>query len=48
MIASGPLDDVLREDTLSSLYRARVRVLRDGDSLVVVPVREPSGRERDA
>jgi iron complex transport system ATP-binding protein len=48
LVATGTADDVLREDTLSSLYRARVRVLRDGDSLVVVPVRDPSSREREA
>ena len=39
VVANGTADEVLREDTLSELYRARVRVLRDGDSLVVVPVR---------
>ena len=48
LVATGTADDVLREDTLSALYRARVRVLRDGDSLVVVPVRAPSGVEREA
>jgi iron complex transport system ATP-binding protein len=43
LVASGTADDVLREDTLSELYRARVRVLREGDSLVVVPVRGDRG-----
>jgi iron complex transport system ATP-binding protein len=43
LVATGTADDVLREDTLSDLYRARVRVLRDGDSLVVVPVRGERG-----
>jgi iron complex transport system ATP-binding protein len=42
LAATGAAVDVLREDVLSTLYGARVRVLRDGDSLVVVPVREPS------
>lgn len=37
--ATGAPRDVLTEETLSTLYGARVRVLRDGDSLVVVPKR---------
>jgi iron complex transport system ATP-binding protein len=39
LLATGTADDVLTESTLSTLYGARVRVLRDGDSLVVVPTR---------
>ena len=48
LLATGPASEVLTEDGLSKLYGARVRVLRHGDSLVVVPVRDPSGREREA
>jgi len=39
LAATGAAGDVLTEDSLSALYGARVRVLRDGDSLVVVPRR---------
>jgi iron complex transport system ATP-binding protein len=39
LAATGSPDEVLTEDALSTLYGARVRVLRDGDSLVVVPKR---------
>jgi iron complex transport system ATP-binding protein len=39
VMATGCADEVLTEPTLSALYGARVRVLRDGDSLVVVPKR---------
>jgi len=48
LVATGSANDVLRDDTLSALYGARVRVLRDGDSLVVVPVRDRMHRERGA
>jgi iron complex transport system ATP-binding protein len=37
--ATGAPAEVLTEEALSTLYGARVRVLRDGDSLVVVPKR---------
>jgi iron complex transport system ATP-binding protein len=37
--ATGAPDEVLTETSLSALYGARVRVIRDGDSLVVVPTR---------
>jgi iron complex transport system ATP-binding protein len=37
--ATGSPREVLTEESLSALYGARVRVLRDGDSLVVVPKR---------
>jgi len=37
--ATGTASEVLTEEALSVLYGARVRVLRDGDSLVVVPKR---------
>jgi iron complex transport system ATP-binding protein len=40
LVADGPALEVLTEDGLSALYGARVRVLREGDSVVVVPVRE--------
>jgi iron complex transport system ATP-binding protein len=43
LVADGPATDVLTEEGLSALYGARVRVLRDGDSVVVVPVREVRG-----
>jgi iron complex transport system ATP-binding protein len=39
LAATGRPDEVLTEAALSTLYGARVRVLRDGDSLVVVPKR---------
>ena len=45
--ATGAASEVLTEEALSVLYGARVRVIRDGDSLVVVPSRGPSGRERE-
>ena len=37
--ASGPPQQVLTEATLSRYYRATVRVLHDGDRLIVVPTR---------
>jgi iron complex transport system ATP-binding protein len=40
LVADGPALEVLTEDGLSALYGARVRVLREGASVVVVPVRE--------
>jgi iron complex transport system ATP-binding protein len=40
LVAEGPALEVLTEDGLSALYGARVRVLREGGSVVVVPVRE--------
>jgi iron complex transport system ATP-binding protein len=43
--ATGTADAVLTEEGLAALYGARVRVLRDGDDLVVVPVRD---RDRPA
>ena len=45
--ATGAPDDVLTEHSLSALYGARVRVLREGGSIVVVPVRGPSDGERE-
>ena len=39
LLATGTASEVFTEDGLHSLYGARVRVLREGDSLVVVPVR---------
>ena len=39
LAATGSPQEVLTEEALSALYGARVRVLRDGDSLVVVPKR---------
>lgn len=36
---TGPADEVLTESNLARFYRARVRVVRDGDHVVVVPVR---------
>ncbi|MEA3019598.1 MAG: cobalamin transport system ATP-binding protein [Actinomycetota bacterium] len=39
LAATGTAAEVLTEASLSTLYSARVRVLHDGDSLVVVPVR---------
>ena len=46
--AAGAPDEVLTEGALSALYGARVRVLREGDSIVVVPVRDMSRRGDDA
>lgn len=37
--ATGTATEVLTEEALNVLYGARVRVFRDGDSLVVVPTR---------
>lgn len=42
--ASGPPQDVLTEATLSRYYRASVRVLHDGDRLIVVPTRGTGGQ----
>jgi iron complex transport system ATP-binding protein len=39
VVADGPARDVLTSNRLSSLYGARVRVLDDGATLAVVPVR---------
>jgi iron complex transport system ATP-binding protein len=40
LAATGSATDVLTAEGLSALYGARVRVIRDGDSLVVVPFRD--------
>lgn len=42
--ASGPPDAVLTEANLTRYYRAAVRVVRDGDSVVVVPTRRGPAR----
>jgi iron complex transport system ATP-binding protein len=39
VVISGTADYVLTEDNLSRYYGARVRVVRDGDTLVIVPLR---------
>ena len=39
IVVSGTADRVLTEDNLSRYYGARVRVVRDGDTLVIVPLR---------
>ena len=39
VLASGAAPDVLTEERLSELYGARVRVIRDGGGIIVVPVR---------
>lgn len=39
VVAAGPPGTVLCEDNLTRYYGARVRVVRDGDALVVVPLR---------
>jgi iron complex transport system ATP-binding protein len=39
LVASGTAEEVLTEEGLAALYGARVRVIRDGGNLVVVPVR---------
>ena len=41
--ATGTAAEVLTEEGLAELYGARVRVIHDGDSLVVVPVRASGG-----
>jgi iron complex transport system ATP-binding protein len=40
LAATGTASEVLTSESLSALYGARVRVLREGDSLVVVPFRD--------
>ena len=45
---SGTADEVLTETNLSRYYRARVRVVRDGGHVVVVPVRGGLARDRRA
>ena len=39
VVAAGPAVTVLTEENLSRYYRARVKVIRDGPTLIVVPVR---------
>lgn len=39
VVAAGAAAEVLTEDNLSRYYRARVRVVREGDSVAVLPVR---------
>ncbi|MEY2430328.1 MAG: cobalamin transport system ATP-binding protein [Acidimicrobiaceae bacterium] len=39
VVTAGSADDVLTEDNLSRYYGARVRVVRDGDTMVIVPLR---------
>jgi iron complex transport system ATP-binding protein len=39
VVTSGSPDDVLTEDNLSRYYNARVRVVRDGGTIVIVPLR---------
>jgi iron complex transport system ATP-binding protein len=39
VVAAGPPASVLCEDNLTRYYGARVRVVRDGEALVVVPLR---------
>ena len=39
IVAEGPAREVLTSDRIASLYGARVRVLEDGETLAVVPVR---------
>jgi iron complex transport system ATP-binding protein len=39
VVTSGSADDVLTEDNLSRYYGARVRVVRDGGTIVIVPLR---------
>jgi iron complex transport system ATP-binding protein len=40
---AGTADEVLTEDHLARFYGARVRIVREGGTLVVVPVRGPQG-----
>jgi iron complex transport system ATP-binding protein len=42
VVVSGTADEVLTEEHLSRFYGARVRVLREGNAVVVVPVRAES------
>lgn len=49
VVIAGTADDVLTEDNLSRYYGARVRVVRDGDTIVIVPLRssvEPNELDR--
>ena len=40
LVADGPADEVLTEETLATYYGARVRVLPSDDGPIVVPVRQ--------
>jgi len=46
VVTSGSADEVLTEEHLSRFYGAQVRVLRDGNAIVVVPVRAQSELRR--
>jgi len=39
VVTAGTADDVLTEENLSQYYGARVRVVRDGGTIVIVPLR---------
>src|SRR4029077_21145484 len=39
IVTSGSADEVLTEENLSRYYGARVRVVRDGGTIVIVPLR---------
>ena len=39
VVATGPASEVLTDSGLSDLYGARVRVVREGEDIVVLPVR---------
>jgi iron complex transport system ATP-binding protein len=43
VVISGSADEVLTEEHLARFYGARVRIVREGGTLVVVPVRGPQG-----
>jgi iron complex transport system ATP-binding protein len=43
VVIAGSADEVLTEDHLARFYGARVRIVREGGTLVVVPVRGPQG-----
>ncbi len=47
VVAAGPPAEVLCEANLTRYYGARVRVVRDGDTLVVVPLRSGADPSAD-
>ena len=46
VVATGPASEVLTDSGLSDLYGARVRVVREGDDIVVLPVRSTTEDEK--
>jgi iron complex transport system ATP-binding protein len=45
IVAEGSAEGVLTADTIRRHYGARVRVISDGDGLIVIPIRAGDSRE---